>query len=140
MTSIHQPPTMQKGSCQRQRDVGKCPYRDRVGRQLTRSPANRSDKKRYLHGVYLQLVRSRKGHQKNGDFRNFVEEGSQNGKEFVTFLWHQLTSYGMGNHARRLREQYTDESDTRRVFPLSLDGLLKVMSVPKDEKKNLISA
>ncbi|MDD5191635.1 MAG: hypothetical protein PHH54_02065 [Candidatus Nanoarchaeia archaeon] len=68
---------------------------------------NIKEKKAILQELYKQLVKSKTNRKANGLFREFVENDSYNGHKFAWGLAEQLDKYGLTNHARRLREQYS---------------------------------
>jgi hypothetical protein len=64
---------------------------------------------RLLHGIYQQLVVSRKGNQHKGEYRQYMERGEEQSRAICDKVYGLLLVHGMDNHARRLAEQRLPE-------------------------------
>jgi len=89
--------------------------------------ANHSKGRKYLLGIYKQLVKSRKGHQANGEYYKAVQNEPQEAIKLIAELSHKLELFGLDNHAQRLKQQYnlmSQEQFSENFYKPDKDSLL----------------
>lgn len=70
------------------------------------------ERRHFLHGVYKQVIVSKKGNQAKGPYKDGIETSSNEEKQrFVLLLTYNMRSYGLEIQSRRLLAYYNLESE-----------------------------
>ncbi len=87
-------------------------------KRLKKPSMDLTKRTRLLHGIYMQLVVSRKGNQHNGEYRQYMERGPEQSHAICDKIYGLLQVHGMAHHARRLAEQRLPEyhTDQQRAY------------------------